>query len=131
MRTLICCACGGPAPGKQWRNRDTGFGVCARCFAEWVKRYGLRDSCESCGFPGVHHSPGAAAPWFCVGEDTVLAEQFVAEIEAMAARADKTPGQVYALWRRYSAECQSADQSAILSEFLEWYKGDLCQTTTH
>lgn len=49
-RELTCCVCGGPAGShvQHW-NRDTGFGICARCVAdeagkstpeELVSRYG-------------------------------------------------------------------------------------------
>ncbi len=32
---------------------------------------------------------------------------------------------VYALWRKYAADCRAYDQSAILSEFLSWYRQQL------
>lgn len=54
-----------------------------------------------------------------------LAESFITEIENIAARSGKCPAEVYALWRKYADECRGADQSAILSEFMEWYKRDL------
>jgi hypothetical protein len=39
---------------------------------------------------------------------------FIDEIQRLAA-----------LWRSYAAECQAADQSALLAEFQEWYRRDL------
>lgn len=54
---LRCACCGGNAPAKkQWWNRDTGYGVCARCF-EWIaKREGREQAEFSYGKPGIHHS---------------------------------------------------------------------------
>jgi len=31
---LFCCNIGEMAKGRQWHNRDTGFGICAKC-ADW------------------------------------------------------------------------------------------------
>ena len=28
---LICCCCNGETYGRQWYNRDTGYGLCSRC----------------------------------------------------------------------------------------------------
>ena len=30
-RRLICSCCGETAIGRQWWNRDTGYGLCVRC----------------------------------------------------------------------------------------------------
>jgi hypothetical protein len=59
MKMLICCSCAGEAPGKQWWNRDTSYGICARCFRVWVAKMGFKQAVFSCGSPGIHHSPGA------------------------------------------------------------------------
>ncbi len=48
-------------------------------------------------------------------------ESFQAVITAKAAECGKTPEQVYGLWREYSDTCRDYDQSAIWSEFLNWY----------
>lgn len=54
---LICAVCGGHAPShKQWWNRDTGYGVCARCFTWVSEREGEAQARECYGVPGVHHS---------------------------------------------------------------------------
>ena len=31
-----CAVCDSGCKGKQWWNRDTGFGLCAKCYA-WLK----------------------------------------------------------------------------------------------
>lgn len=30
-RRLICCCCGAETIGRQWHNRDTGYGLCVDC----------------------------------------------------------------------------------------------------
>ncbi len=50
---------------------------------------------------------------------------FQANITKLATIASKTPDAVYELWQRYSNDCRNFDQSAILSEFIEWYRDDL------
>lgn len=31
IRRLTCCCCGEQVHGRQWWNRDDGYGVCVRC----------------------------------------------------------------------------------------------------
>lgn len=33
---LRCACCGADVKGRQWHNRDTGYGVCVRC-VEWME----------------------------------------------------------------------------------------------
>jgi len=53
--TLRCCSCDSDAPGRQWYNRDTGYGLCAKC-AKWIA---TRETPETMhrnyGEPGVHY----------------------------------------------------------------------------
>jgi hypothetical protein len=51
--------------------------------------------------------------------------EFQATLTRLAAVADLTMEEVYTLWQQYSSECQSADQSAVLGEFIEWYRPNL------
>lgn len=54
---LRCAVCDEPAPArKQWWNRDTGFGVCARCFADVEKRCGEDEAKDLYGVRDLHHS---------------------------------------------------------------------------
>lgn len=48
---------------------------------------------------------------------------FQAKITAIAAVAGKSEPFVFALWREYQAKC--TDQSAILFEFVQWYRDEL------
>ena len=50
---------------------------------------------------------------------------FQAIIGRLAAVAGQTTDQVYSLWLEYERECQTADQSAVLPEFIQWYKTPL------
>ncbi len=36
VRSLICAVCGARTRGRQWHNRDTGYGLCADS-ARWLK----------------------------------------------------------------------------------------------
>lgn len=33
--TLTCSCCGSSTKGRQWHNRDKGYGICPKC-AEWL-----------------------------------------------------------------------------------------------
>ena len=46
--------------------------------------------------------------------------EFREAIGRIAKLAGRTPLGVYMLWREYSKSCQDSDQSALLSEFVEW-----------
>lgn len=34
IRRLICAVCGASTRGRQWWNRDTGYGICESCAVE-------------------------------------------------------------------------------------------------
>ena len=55
MERLVCCTCGGTAMGKQWWNRDTGYGLCSEC-AKWLSTRTTVEDMEQCyGRPGEHY----------------------------------------------------------------------------
>lgn len=31
LKDLRCCICGDPTRGRQWHNRNTGYGICTSC----------------------------------------------------------------------------------------------------
>lgn len=37
IRELACCCCGEATRGRQWWNRDTGYGICPKCI-EWLRK---------------------------------------------------------------------------------------------
>lgn len=54
-RQLACCCCGGGAIGRQWWNRDHGFGLCANCVDYCVgDDLPLGVTTESYGVRGFH-----------------------------------------------------------------------------
>jgi hypothetical protein len=55
-RGLTCACCGEYTKGRQWWNRDTGYGVCPSCYQDEVKRNGSIVAIDCYGKPGVHHS---------------------------------------------------------------------------
>jgi hypothetical protein len=55
--SLTCCCCGAECHGRQWYNRDTGYGLCPKC-AKWIssdKRETPESMRENYGDPGVHY----------------------------------------------------------------------------
>jgi hypothetical protein len=53
---LTCSCCGGPARGRQWYNRDTGYGLCDKC-AQWIKPRETTEYMEECyGIEGYNYS---------------------------------------------------------------------------
>lgn len=55
-RTLICSCCGAYAKGRQWPNRDTGYGLCPEC-ADWIGKRGTdaEEMRRLYGERGVHY----------------------------------------------------------------------------
>ena len=49
IRWLVCCCCGSHTLGRQWWNRDQGFGLCPSC---WRTHY--QHEPNSCGVKGYH-----------------------------------------------------------------------------
>lgn len=53
-RTLSCCCCGQPAKGRQWWNRDAGYGVCKPCGDDTARKEGEQAARSYYGERGVH-----------------------------------------------------------------------------
>lgn len=57
-RTLTCCCCSNPTLGRQWSNRDTGYGLCERC-ALWLTDRETPAHMQSYyGQRGIHYDLG-------------------------------------------------------------------------
>lgn len=55
IKTLKCCCCGERTKGRQWWNRDTGFGLCEAC-AQRIEKREDSESMRSCyGEKGTHY----------------------------------------------------------------------------
>ena len=53
--SLDCCCCGGGCKGRQWHNRDTGYGLCPKC-ATWIAERESPEYMQECyGMPNVHY----------------------------------------------------------------------------
>jgi len=56
IRSLACCVCGERCRGRQWWNRDTGWGICVSC-ADWcAAREPADEHRENYGERGVHYA---------------------------------------------------------------------------
>lgn len=55
IRTLTCCCCGNATRGRQWWNRDTGYGL-GKCCIDYCSRGETDDSMRSLyGVRGIHY----------------------------------------------------------------------------
>jgi hypothetical protein len=57
VKELGCCCCGNSTRGRQWYNRDTGYGICSECIA-YVRGSGMSEAeiRDNYGIEGVHFS---------------------------------------------------------------------------
>lgn len=55
-KSLICSCCGARHIGRQWHNRDTGYGLCHGC-ADWIESRGESKETmkQNYGEEGVHY----------------------------------------------------------------------------
>src|SRR5687768_17570220 len=54
-QSLTCCCCGTSTRGRQWYNRDTGFGLCPKC-ARWIATRETPEAMQSnYGTPEVNY----------------------------------------------------------------------------
>jgi hypothetical protein len=53
-RPLSCCCCGQRTTGRQWWNRDAGYGVCTSCGDSTAKKEGAAAARSYYGERGVH-----------------------------------------------------------------------------
>ena len=53
---LSCCCCGARTLGRQWHNRDTGYGICPKC-VKWIAvKWPNEDLRSLYGVEGVHYN---------------------------------------------------------------------------
>jgi hypothetical protein len=60
LARLECGCCGASTRGRQWWNRDTGYGICGTC-AAWIAaraHYDQEAFTRCYGEKGVHWFPG-------------------------------------------------------------------------
>ena len=52
--TLTCCCCNQATKGKQWFNRDKGYGLCKKCW-DWIAETQSGEEMRSSyGIKGIH-----------------------------------------------------------------------------
>jgi hypothetical protein len=55
VRSLTCCCCGERTRGRQFFNRDTGFGLCVECVPRCHKGETEKSFARCYGVRGVHY----------------------------------------------------------------------------
>lgn len=57
IKNLECCCCGAGTQGRQWWNRDTGYGLCSGCvvFCGADVELGAHDPEKAYGIHGYHY----------------------------------------------------------------------------
>ncbi len=55
LEWLICCCCGLKFKGRQWHNRDTGYGLCNKCATEFKNTEHADTMKSHYGIEGVHY----------------------------------------------------------------------------
>ena len=57
IQSLTCCCCGESTKGRQWHNRDRGYGLCPACAVE-IKGRGETDwfMASMYGIEGTHYN---------------------------------------------------------------------------
>jgi len=54
VKRLTCCCCGETTTGRQWFNRDTGYGLCKKCI-NFCARGETNEAFRECyGIRGIH-----------------------------------------------------------------------------
>lgn len=96
-----------------------------------LKRSGFRwspqNGCWQAYRSGKYWGEQVVAKFYGTPADEIAGthSDFQARIKRIAAAADLESAAVFALWKEYSKNCQNSDQSALLAEFVEWYKEKL------
>lgn len=57
VQHLECCCCGNDTRGRQWHNRDTGYGLCDDCADDFERTgaVGPQSMHDYYGIRGVHY----------------------------------------------------------------------------
>lgn len=60
---LLCCCCGSPTTGRQWWNRDDGYGLCPDCIGmNRLESVPMGGTARSFGIRGYHWDVPAEMP---------------------------------------------------------------------
>lgn len=58
VKILTCCCCGNGTRGRQWWNRDTGYGLCKDCIVDCGADVAIGETAEAYGVRGYHYDLG-------------------------------------------------------------------------
>lgn len=56
IKSLTCCCCGEGTKGRQWYNRDIGYGLCPKCVPYCSKKMDAEEMKSCYGIEGVHYN---------------------------------------------------------------------------
>jgi hypothetical protein len=56
VENLRCCVCGGSARGRQWFNRDEGYGICRKCVDYVAQKQTEDEIYQNYGVEGIHYN---------------------------------------------------------------------------
>jgi len=62
IKLLICCCCGNGTRGRQWWNRDTGYGLCTQCIDLCTGNETAESAKSMYGVRGEHYDLDYKAP---------------------------------------------------------------------
>jgi NAD-dependent SIR2 family protein deacetylase len=63
IKTLTCSCCGALTQGRQWHNRDTGYGVCERCATSIGEKQTPVEMLSNYGEKGFHYALKEWSVW--------------------------------------------------------------------
>ena len=80
VRSLTCCCCGNGTQGRQWWNRDTGYGLCESCAENLPTKHGVppEEMHDLYGVRGVHYDLGFNAHLLAAAPDLLLLAKRIA-----------------------------------------------------
>lgn len=88
VRWLLCSCCGGETRGRQWHNRDTGYGLCPSCIEQCSRRVTPEDFRRCYGEQGIHFDTEPRTRSYTVSwvVDIEIAGDHKAAAQAVAAK---------------------------------------------
>lgn len=63
IKSLLCSCCGGRTRGRQWHNRDTGYGLCEACALRISEKETPEQLLRNYGEKGFHYALKEWSVW--------------------------------------------------------------------
>jgi len=103
LERLYCSCCGGVTTGRQWSNRDTGYGLCVSCIPQCSRNQTDEEFQRTYGVRGIHFDLSQSPP----GDEAVCeTARLKAEVEG-------------------TANDESQDSAALQAQYLAWARENL------